>query len=557
MGGVLSWLGLTGNTAVAEATQRAVAAESMVEIANETARQAVAATLTESMTSLELTLEDEGWQRLTMSAGQQFSREGLRRAAEIARVMAIANPWIKRGLGLRAAYVWGQGVEISARANGKDTGQDVNAVVQAFLDDEGNKRTLTGDQAHTEVERALGTDGNVFVACFTNPRTGYVQVRSLPFDEIVDIVSNPDDRDEPWFYRREWDERKVMAEGGATRLTKVHRVAFYPALTFRPSVRPKRINDVEVVWDAPVLHVDVNGLDGWAFGIGDAFAALPFARMYRDFLGDWATLMRSLSQFAWRLTSKGSKAQDARAKIARRTTAAAPAGNPNTVGATVVTPSDVQLEAIPKSGATLDSDSGRPLGAAIAAAIGVPVTILLGDPGTTGARAVAETLDKPTRLEMQTRQALWRDAFEQLLAYVVLQAVKAPAGPLRGQVARDEITGREVVIFTDDTDPTIEIVFPPLEDTDPAVIIKAIVEADSTRKLPPLEVAKLLLQALGVKDVDDLLADMQDEDGRWIDPYGELGSVGQAAIDAFRRGQDPASAAGMNAGAEDEEPAER
>jgi hypothetical protein len=46
----------------------------------------------------------------------------------------------------------------------------------------------------------------------------------------------------------------------------------------------------------------VNRLDGWKFGIGDAYAALPWARAYDGFLTDWAKLVKALSRFAWRLT---------------------------------------------------------------------------------------------------------------------------------------------------------------------------------------------------------------------------------------------------------------
>ena len=315
--------------------------------------------------------------------------------------------------------------------------------------------------------------------------------------------------------------------------------AFYPALTYNPRPgpnRPKSIDGHPVFWDAPVLHVDVNGLDGWAFGIGDAYAALPFARGYRDFVADWATLVKSLSQFAWRATTKGSKAQALRQKLARRPTTEAPAGNPNSVGATATVSSDVTLEAIPKSGAVIDAESGKVIAGGVAAALGVPLTMLLGDPGSTGARAVAETLDEPTRLEMQGRQRVWRDALGASLAYVVLQAVKAPQGPLRGSVTRDPVTGREVLTLAGDEDHTVDIVFPDLDDVPLETLVKAIKTADDTGKMPPLTVARLLLQALGVDDVDELLEGMTDEQGRWVDP---LLTAGQAVIDRFNRGQDP------------------
>jgi ABC-type multidrug transport system fused ATPase/permease subunit len=67
--------------------------------------------------------------------------------------------------------------------------QDVNAVVQEFLDDDVSRAALTGHQAKIRLETAIGTDGNVFIALFTNPLTGKVTPRTLPFDEIVDKIS--------------------------------------------------------------------------------------------------------------------------------------------------------------------------------------------------------------------------------------------------------------------------------------------------------------------------------------------------------------------------------
>lgn len=510
----------------------------VITAAVERANQAEAALelFQESLADIELAMEDSGWKKIAAGADTEFSRAGLGRAATLGRVMAVQHPLIKRGLNLRQAYVFGQGVQVVARANGDDGAQDVNAVVQSHMDDQGNRDALWGDQAQEELERALGTDGNVFIACFTNPRTGFVQVRSVPFDEVVDVITNPDDRDDPWYYRRQWTERQITREG---RVVDVARTAFHPAITYRPATRPRALDGHEVLWDAPIKHVGVNRLDGWAFGIGDAYAALSWARAYRDFLADWAVLVKALSQFAFRASSKGSKAQRLRENLARRpAAAAAPAGNENTVGATAVLGPDTTLEAIPKTGATIDSESGRPLAAMIAAALEVPVTTLLSDPGQTGARAVAETLNLPTRLTFQQRRSLWANTYRAVLGYVILQAAKAPQGPLRGTIQRDPFTGREVLTLAGDTDTTIEVDWPPLDEVDVQAVVDAIVAADGTGKMPPEQTVKLLLQALGVPDVDEVLADFLDEEGRFVDPYT---TAGQAAVDAFRRGEDPAA----------------
>jgi hypothetical protein len=132
------------------------------------------------------------WRRLTADGTMEFSRAGLKQISALCRLMAVKNPLVKRGLNLRAVYVWGLGLQLSARAvGGEDGEQDVNAVVQAFLDDPGNKAVLCSDQAHEEKERSLGTDGNVFVVCFTLPKAGRVQVRTILFEEVEDIICRP------------------------------------------------------------------------------------------------------------------------------------------------------------------------------------------------------------------------------------------------------------------------------------------------------------------------------------------------------------------------------
>lgn len=495
--------------------------------------------LEESMVDLELALEDAGWQRLGVNAAHEFSRAGLRRSAQVARIMVTANPLIRRGVNLRIAYVWGGGVTIVARAAGDDGGQDVNAVVQAFLDDDGNRAALTSNQAHEESERALGTDGNRFIACFTNPRTGRVQARTIPADEVEDVITNPEDRDDPWFYLRQWTAQVVEpGSAGGTRTRKETRRALYPALRHRPAIRPRSIDGIPVQWDAPVKHVSVNRLDGWKFGIGDAYSAISWARGYKEFLEDWARLVKALSRFAWRATGdKRGKAQ-AMAARARQAASTSTTGQPNDVGATAVMGPGQHLEAIPKSGATIDSQSGKPLAAMIAAGLDVPLTMLLADPGVTGARATAETLDHPTELMAGMRRTLWADTLRDILGYVIDQAVKAPAGPLSGTIRRDD-NGREVIELAGDTPRTIDVDWPDLTETSLDTLMAAVEKADGIGKLPPLLIVKLILQALKVKDPDEWIEQVTDDDGNFIDPGA---SAGQAAVDAFRRGQDPAEA---------------
>lgn len=491
--------------------------------------------MSESMADAQLALEDVGWLRMSSAFDSQFTREGLRRSAELCRVLTVVNPLMGRGSNLRIAYVWGQGVSIAARGDTNAGEQDVNAVVQAFLDDESNRASLTSSQAREELERGFFTDGNVFLALFTSPLTGRVQARSLLFDEVLDVISNPDDRDDPWYYLREWTSTGVNLETGSTETRSSK--AYYPALGYYPMSRPKTINGAPVMWASPVLHGSVNRLGGWKFGIGDGYSALAWARSYKEFLEDWARLVKALSRFAWKATAKGRNATQVRNKLSAAPTVDVRTGASLGVGATAIVSEGASLEAIPKTGATIDSDSGRPLAAMVAAALDVPVTMLLCDPGQTGARAVAQTLDQPTELAMGMRRDRWAEIHRRILSYVIDQAVKAPQGPLKGTVRRDPATGGEVIELAAGQSRTIDITFPPIDQPDVPALLEAIVKADGTGKLPPLTVARLILELLGVRDVDELLGELVDEQGNFKD---QAASAGQAAVDAFRKGEDPA-----------------
>lgn len=488
--------------------------------------------LQETIADLELAVEDQSWNRISSSGGVEFSGVGRRMIVDLCRAIAVVNPLVKRGLMLRIAYIWGGGVQVAARD------EKVGEVVGDFWDD--NTRSLTGTQAQEELERCLGTDGNVYLAAFTSPLTGRVQVRSTPTTEIVDIVNNPDDADEPWFYVREYTKTTFGAGGTSTdTATATERVKdVHPALGYRPAQRIKQLNGHPVLWDAPIIHVSVNRLDGWSYGVPDVYAAMAWARAYKDFLTDWALLTKSLAKFAWKLTgdtkSRANKAI-AQARAAVDASGSTPGTNLNTAGQIAGAGPGMSLEAIPKSGASIDADSGRPLAAMVAAGLGVPVTLLLADPGVTGARAVAETLDKPTVLEMELRRSLWQDQLGLLLDYVIDQAVIAPKGRLDGTVRVDS-WGRRYVELAGGAERTVDWNWPALAEIDPVQLIGAITTAADY--LPDETTTRLLLHALKVDDVDEILDDMRDPTGAFIPPRL---SVGQAAVDAFNRGEDPAA----------------
>ena len=78
--------------------------------------------LLERLAALELALEDTDWLRMGEN-GREFSADARRRIIDLARLMALKNPIIKRGVNVQVQYVWGQGVTIRA------TQTEIDAVI--------------------------------------------------------------------------------------------------------------------------------------------------------------------------------------------------------------------------------------------------------------------------------------------------------------------------------------------------------------------------------------------------------------------------------------------
>lgn len=468
----------------------------------------------ENLTRLEQALNSGEWRLMSVQADQEFSRQGMRQIVDLARIMRLKNPIIGRRVDIQKLYVWGQGVNISARDPG------VNEVVQAFLDDERNQAILTTQQQYGQREVDLQQDANLFFAFFTNPLTGRVRVRTIDVQEIDDIICNPDDKYEPWFYRRCWTPRKLDGSPGE------RQVAYYPDWRFMPRSKLAFTELLaaqggvggRIVWETPVYHVLVNPLGRW--GVTEYYSALDWALAYKSFLEDLATVWRSLARWAWELKTKGGKTGIAAAKDKLNTGISSMSGETNPPplpGSTFIkSDPDVALNPIKTAGATMSASDGRQLHLMAIAEAGYPESFY-GDVSV-GTLATAESLDRPTELKIMARQGLWKTVLGNILSFAVLQAVKAPQGALRnlGRVVL-EPDGNEVsqrIAWKEGVDPAVEVTFPAIVEKDLVKQIGALVDATTLKGGTPagtlsLQIfTKRALSELGFDDVDSLMEEL-------------------------------------------------
>lgn len=484
----------------------------------------------ERLAALEFALESLDWRLLSAQADQEFSRVGLRDITEFSRIMALKNPLIKRSVAVQRLYVFGQGFNVRAET------PELDEALTTFYDDVRNVAELSQQEmASKEVE--LQVSGNLFFALFVNRLNGRVRLRSIPFEEIEEVICDPDDGKTPWFYRRLWVEHHIDMFSGATSQESMQ--AFYPDWRYDPISKPPAIGSTPIKWETSICHVKVNGFSHWRFGLSEVYASIDWAKAYKEFLEDWASIVRAYRKFAFQLTQPGGKSAVMAAKARLET--GAPVSNPApAAGSTFIAGEGVKLEAVRTNGATVSAEDGRRLLLMVAASAGLPETFY-GD-ASIGTLATAKSLDRPTELQMRDRQNLWVDVLNAIHDFVLLWQVKAPQGTLRGlgtiERTVEDKQNFERVLWNEDVSPRVAVEFPPLVQSDTPSMVGAMVDAATLRgqalagtvDLPTL--AGMLLSTLGVQDVDQVL-DRLFPDGEAPEP-SETSASEAAMVEAVR-----------------------
>ena len=406
-------------------------------------REALPLTAQGAWGDVELTLQNIDWRREINFSWLEFSRWGIQQIILISRLNFLKNPLIQRGINVAAHYVFGRGVSVSS------PDPDANDVLKAFF--VRNKKTL-GQTALTDLERRKYYDGNIFFAFFPDKdNTGQVDLRTIDSTEIMDIVTDPEDADTPWFYKRVWIERAFNPESATVGPANTEaQTAWYPALGYTPDVKVPMIGGKPVKWDVPVLHRKCGQVSKWHFGVPLVFSAIDWAKSARRYLEACLTTNLSLAQFAMTLTTKGGMQALAGFKQQMQTTVGNTGSSPwdqnppTTTGGTFAAGPGTELKAFSTQGAGSDPEKVRQYKLMVAMVFGIPETFF-GDVST-GNLATATSLDRPTELNFIEKQESWREDLETIAQYVLSVSLKAPGGRLREAMEKRKLKPADVVI---------------------------------------------------------------------------------------------------------------
>jgi hypothetical protein len=469
----------------------------------------------ESLRDLEqqITGDEPGWRRLYGQLQHDFTRAGLDDLMKMSRAMYMSNPLIQRAVNVSSYYVWAQGVGFHAA---DPTIQDL--VVDPMIEDEYNRQEFYGHQALILTDVDQRVDGNTFAALFTAP-DGDVQVRTIPANEIREVIVDPEDSAKVWFYRRRWSQAILDTNTGSTDLRNEE--ALYPCVRYQPTYKPDNYGRVPIYWDAPILHQRTGGLKHMLFGVPETYAAIDWARAYKEFLEDWHTIVASLARFAWKATSSKSRLAKLKEKIGGRRASEledVPMGQPRPPipGSIIGMAQGEDLTPISKSGATTSAEDAKASRMMVASAMDLPDTILSSDPQQ-GALATAKTLDRPTELGFRSRQSLWSEYHEAIFRYRMNTMVRL--GQLPG---RKERVSKDTMYVEPSVDPKVDVKFPPILEHDVGETVTAIVTAATLAGhpdagvIPREETSKALMSAIGIEDVQDALEQLDKMDGEAV-----------------------------------------
>ena len=366
----------------------------------------------EALANIDLMIDAQGW----TSVYDYDDKSGLtlrqvKEASEQIRELLVGNPFVGNGARIRAAHVWGGGVDFASQNRtpnnkGKRPVSPLPTEIRGLMDSAWGQRYVFGNKAHSELERAAFSDGMLFF--LGNDATK--QVQRLQIHEFNGMLHNPNNSEEIWAYRRVWSRRPFNADPSAREeVVRWYYTDIFPGTRKSYIKGPDgRLERAETGYT--LIDMAFNRQVGWALGVPDALAIVAWARLYKEFMVNGYVMSRSLARLAYKVTV----ASTAAGKKASTEIAA-----PGQAGGTAVQGVGNDLQALSTAGKGYDFSSGNSLASAMAAGLGVSLLALLSNPSAaTGSNAAAQTLDPIARATAQVRRNEWEDEFLRLFRFM-------------------------------------------------------------------------------------------------------------------------------------------
>jgi hypothetical protein len=351
-----------------------------VEAAMESAARAFSDTA-DALTRASFMKEDVGWYDPSGRASDLVPLSVIKEHSIRSRRLATYNTIVKRGINIRNAYMWTDVPE--PRKIAKRAKERLDAV-------------LLGREARVRDEAAFNTDGMVIYRVSPGGNVAPVPITrvqgiaraedALEEADTHALLITPVPLEDP--SRATLPDPEWVILDGKPRVDVVDQGGY-------------RTNKTDVL-----VTATVNRLAGEQWGKPDLMGAVYWAQAYKEYLEAGHVLAKALARVAFKVKSTTTAQQQA--VIDKMSTLQG-------TGATASLGADQDLLAVSKAGAGIEFSAGTPLAAMVAAALDVPLSVLLTD-GSAGGRQGAETaLEEPTFKALELRRQVHKDLVKRVL----------------------------------------------------------------------------------------------------------------------------------------------
>lgn len=436
-------------------------------------------------------LQEPGWQLLSNGSTTLLTGLDRRQTNDEVRYYYHTDPTMHYMVELENAYTFARGISVKA----KDP--EIDGWLQRFWRHPRNRASLTTAAAQWELNKELQMEGELFFAFYTSTLTGQVTVRALPPQQVAQVVyAKGDSKLQQYFLCDVFSPAK--------------RTERYPLLDYRVADARKQLSQPDFIGsntEIAVMQVLSDSIGGR--GLSPKRTSVRWIKALTGFMQDRAAITLAGSTFAFKQKIKGNRHAMQMATARWGAYAAQMAhgedGHERRQGAnTFIENEAANLEQLKfdtmAANAYQDMRMFRQQ-----AGIGSGIfEHYLGDPST-GNLATATAMELPMLKMFEFKQQFWIDVFDEILHYVLLQAVRHGKLGDKAMVELDQSGGYPIWVMEPlkGVDLTIDTLFPPIVQKDVAVQANALAQvatAEATtgqQLLPSEKKAEIALNLFG------------------------------------------------------------
>lgn len=478
-----------------DAKVRAEAAEQALEhVAGKLAHSMEAA---ESSNIIAYMMEEFGWNKVTdnsllrpMKRTVNTIRNGIIRH----QLKYSTDGYIKRGVNLHTDFVFGKGIDIP-KAKSEVIMEEV---VTPFWRDPVNQRNYFSFMAQQRRHKEAAISGELNILIKIDPITSRVRLYPILPHEIIEVIPDKDEPGRPAFYQlrhtvREWDFQRNQWKGTVDMDLQLHRAYRYKIFEASNDELARGL----------VYHVGFNEFFDLMRGESDIHACYEESESARDIAQDGATLSRSNAEIGYKmLIKKGGKTvkDDVMEYLKTRTDGSNPTPAPGSEWVENDAVSREWMQARDTGAQSREKDQ-RLMRLYTYATLGFGEHYF-GD-ASTGNLATSTSMELPVIKMIESEQKLWESIYHDLINFQI--DIAAVGGVISGEtVDRDELE-----VETEENR-MIDIDFPPITQKEIDRYITAVTGAESASLLPYKSAARLVMEALGVNNIDEELEELTD-----------------------------------------------